>query len=556
MSTCPIAPFSVNAFFAAIKINCMKKTLLAVALASTAVTYAQKYDRESFTLNKTHLPEKLVYDQLKTYGTYVNLFSSSVNTDYNYVNGMVGNLTSFDKVDYNNADMQIKAYAGPYSFVEEKTVSRSVTEEVNKQKVTVTYYKRVHTFRFPAGYTVMNRKNGLTLYNTEYANSNIRTIEGNEYKSEADAAKTFESEKSMRLTNDINEHLRLFFQGANGKIKDMYDFYPTQYSMTIFQFKKWDKDDEYNEHIKNIKKTMAVMTADEAPALYMSRLEADINYLKSFEGMFNPKDKKEDILFFGNYFNLATIYYSLDDIEKAKYYLAKLDSVDKREDFTNSLKQLIERTERRMNKHFLATTHLNYNPVKDYKLAGKSFTSDALSSSEAAAQSMAQGNVEPTDIIKWADGKEEKGKFVIDAGWLKFISAANPQPTTITPVNAIWFKKDTMEYVVAKSNDAAATKNFYRVYYSSDKIKLLQLVNGMLVENASYTGIIRPKEDFVTFIMGMSIKKKLEKYFEDCPLVSKKAGDGDYGGAMSKDKMIKFVEMCKDYASGCGVGTN
>jgi hypothetical protein len=139
---------------------------------------------------------------------------------------------------------------------------------------------------------------------------------------------------------------------------------------------------------------------------------------------------------------------------------------------------------------------------------------------------------------------------------LKFIYAANPQPTTITPVNATWFKKDTMEYVVAKSNDAAATKNFYRVYYSSDKIKLLQLVNGMLVENESYTGVIRPKEDFVTFIMGFNIKKKLEKYFEDCQLVSKKAGDGDYGGAMSKDKMTKFIEMCKDYASGCGVGTN
>lgn len=538
----------------------MKKILLLVILLNAFfISFSQKYDQESFLVNRMHIPEKLIYDQLKTYGTYVNLFSSSVNVDYNYVNNLVGGLKSFDKVDFNNADLQIKTNVGPYSFIEEKTVSRSVTEEVNKQKVNVTYYKRVLSFRFPASYTVTNGKNGLTLYFNEYSNNNVRQIESMEYKSESDAVKVFESERSTRLSSNINEHVRLFLQGSNDKISDMFDFYPMQMSMRIFMFKKWDKDDEYNEHIKSIKKIMPVMTADESPESYMSRLQADLDYLKSFEGKFDPKDKKEDILYFGNYYNLATMYFCLDDFEKAKFYLAKLDSSDKKEEFTNGLRSLFERTERRMNKHLLTGTHLNYNPVKDFKLTGKNFTSDAMNSSEAAVQSMAQGNTQANDKIKMTDGKEDKGKIVVEkeTGQLKFISSSNPsQAVAISPTNAIWFTIDTAEYVMAKSNDNGVAKNFYRVYYSSDRIKLLQLVNGSLVENTSYTGILRPNEDYVTFIIGFSIKKKLEKYFEDCPTVSKKAKDGDYGGAMSKDKMTKYLEMCKDYTSGCGNGTN
>ncbi len=538
----------------------MKKCFItSVFIVAALSLYSQKYDREFFTLNKTHIPEKLIYDQIKTYGTNVNLISSSVNIDYNYVNNLVGGLKSFEKVDINNADLQIKTNVGPYRFVEEKTVSRSVTEEVNKVKVTVNYYKRVHSFRFPANYVVVNRKNGITLFSNDYSNNYVRTIESSEYKTEADASKSFESERTTRLTTDINEHIRLFLAGSNDKIKDMFDFYPTQLDMNIFQFKKWDKDDEYNAHIKNIKKVMPVMTADEAPSQYIPRLQADIDYLKSFEGVFNPKDKKQDILYFGNYYNLAMIYFVLEDFEKAHFYLAKLDSVDKKEDLVNGLKSMLERTERRMEKHFLTTAHLNYNPVKEYKLEGKKFISDAMSSSEAAVQSLANGNVEANDRIKTSEGKEEKGKVIIEkeTGLLKFISSSNPsQPTTLTPINTVWFIKDSVEYVMAKSKDQTAPKNFYRLYYSSGKIKLLQLVNGVLEENSAYTGIVRPQEDFVTFITGFSIKKKLEKYFEDCPVVSKKAGDGDYKGAMSKDKTGNYFDMCKDYTNSCSTGTN
>lgn len=518
-------------------------------------TNAQKYDREYFTLNRTHLPEKLIYDQLKTYGTSVNLVSSTVNTDYNFANSLVGNLTSYDKVDFMSADMQIKVNLGPYSFVEEKTVSRTATEEVNKQKVTTTYFKRVHSFRFPANYTVTNRKNSLVMFSNDYAYTFVRSIESSEFKTETEAIKNFEGQRAAGLTANINEHIRLFEQGANDKVKDLYDFYSTPLEVTIFQFKKWDKDDEYNAHIKTIKKVLPVMTADESTSVYLTRLKPELDYLKSFEGVFNPKDKKEDILYFGNYYNLATIYFCLDDFEKAAFYISKLDSVDKKEDLTASLKSWMERTQRRMNKQFLTGTHLNYNPVKDYKLAGKVFTSDAMSSSEAAVQSLSQGTSIANDVIKTSEGKEQKGKLMVEkeTGLLKFISTENPsQAVSLTPINTSWFKKDSIEYMMAKSDDKPAIKNFYRVYFSSDKIKLLQLVNAGLVENEGYIGIMRPTEDYITFIMGLSIKKNLKKYFENCPVVSEKAGDGEYGGSMSKDKITKYIQMCTDYSASCG----
>lgn len=537
----------------------MKKTLiLFVSMSSFIFGHAQKIKNETLQYGLTHIPEKLIYDQIKTYGVDVNIIpSSGFNLDYTFATNSAGVFKAYSKVPFENADMQIKVKYGPYTALEEKTFSRAVSEEVNKVKTSVTYYKRKLTFKFPITYTVTSRKNGVKLYYNEYGDANLRSIETSEYKTELEAVNTLNQGKAVNLQADINRLIELFCSSSNAAARDLYDFYPTGAYMTIFQFKKWDKDDEYNGHVKNVIKSFAVMTADENANSYVERIKDDLNYFKGFEGKFKPDDKEEDILYFGNYYNLAIIYNALDDYEKASYYLQKLDSSDKEKNFKSSLNTLIERSKRRTVRHFITSQHLNYNPVTDYRLADKKFTSDAMSSTEAMTQSVSGGVVEAADEAVTSEGKILKGKIFFDKenSQLKLIPSEKADAIVLlTPFNSSSLKIGGDQYMVAKASiDGALQKYFFRVEYNSEKIQLLQLLKADLTVYPDYIGLLRPKEDLVNILLGLSVKKNMGKYFSDCPSVSDKARGGDYGGSIygggGKERLGKFIEMCKEYTS-------
>jgi hypothetical protein len=532
----------------------MKKQIILFCTLLTAIAsgFAQKFDRESFLYQNTHLPSKLIYDQIKTYGVNVMVNNSSMYTmDYNFANSLAVALSSYDKVDYANADLKATVIYGPCSFIEEKTSSRTTEEEVNKVKVKVTYYKRILSFRFPISYKLVNSRNNVTLFNNEYSSGNIRTIETSEFKSEAEAANNLNTYRNTFVNNHVNDHCQQFMKGSNASIKGMFDFYTNQTYLDIFQVKKWDKDDEYNDHIKNVKNVFKSATPDEQPELLKEKLKNDIAYFQTFEGVFKADDKKEDILYFVNYFNLATIFFCLDDFEKASFYTQKLEASDKQEGSTRMLNSYIKSAVARTAKHFVTNTHLTYNPVKDYRLTGKQFESDAASATENIASSLSSGKVEAKDKVKMADNTEITGKivFVKEKSELQIIPKDNPEkPVTLTALNCMQFNMDTLNYAVAKYRDnGAPVKQFFLVHYNSDKIKLVQYVNNALVPSADYIGFIRPAEEFVIFGAGLAVKKRLAEYFQDCKEVSEKVKDGDFGGSFSNKMLPNFKKLCVEY---------
>lgn len=528
---------------------------MAAMLAVTSWTAgAQKYDRENLEFNNTHLPSKLIYDQIKTYGVNVQVYGNDPSQlSSPQVAGWTYNFQSFDRVDPMSADMRINYTVGPFSYVGEKTISRTVDEEQNKVKVRVTKYKRVYEYRYPVRVEVVNAKNGVRLYYNEYSSQNVRSFEGYEFNSESEAVNYFEKNKLETLKSQIAGHVSSFVKGVNGTLADQYDFFPASNVLNVFQFKKWDKDDEYNAHVTHVKSVMKTMTAGEGPDFIREKLKADLDYFHSFEGVFKADDKKEDILYFGNYMNLATLYFCMDDMDKAEFYLAKLDSVDKKEGMTNLLKGYIRSSRARMAKHLLTTTHLNYNPVKDYRLAGKSFSSDALSAAENTMNGLgAEGLAKANDQVKFADGTSGIGKVIwyAESNTLKLIPADKPEsPVLLNPDNVVAFNIDTVQYIAAKVRYSAVYKRFFAVKYTSDKIKLLCEQTAQFADGTTYS-LLRPNEELVTIIGGFGMKKELGKYFEDCPGVSTKAKDGDYGKALTADAK-KYVLMCEEYTN-CG----
>jgi hypothetical protein len=536
------------------------KLLVGAGLALFSLSAsAQKYDRENLEFNNVHIPSKLIYDQVKTYAYNISMHGGDPSgLSSNDVNNLLYSFKSFDKAEYSNADMKINYSVGPFSYVGEKTISRTTEEEVNKVKVKVTKYKRVYEFRYPVRVELLNSKNNVRLYVNEYASGNVRSIEGYEYNSESEAVNSFERTRSEAVKANIVSHVSDFVKGVNGATADQYDFYPVNTVLDIMQFKKWDRDDEYNKYVSHVKQVMKNMTAGEPVELYKEKLNEDIKYFQQFEGVFKPKDKKEDILYFGNYMNLATIFFCVDDLEKAEYYIAKLDSVDKKEGMTNILKGYIKSARNRMSKHHLTTTHIDYNPVKDYRLAGKTITSDALSSAENMVMGLGEeGLAKANDVVKFANGTTSKGKviFYAESNTLKLLTADKPNdPVILNPNNTISFNIDSVEYLAAKHKyTGPVEKQFFIVKFKSEKIVLLSLLTPTLTEVKAF-GTLRPNEELVNMIGGFGVKKDLAKYFEDCTIVSAKAKDGDYVSSMTTD-IKKFILMCEEYTKECGTKT-
>jgi hypothetical protein len=534
------------------------KNLLLLAAASMAISVAnaQKYDRDNLEFNNTHLPSKLIYDQIKTFAYNVTVFGGDpAQLSVGDVAGMAYQFRSYDKADYSTADMKINYTVGPFAFVNEKTVSRQVDEEVNKVKTKVTKYKRVYEFKYPLRVEVINAKNSVRLLVNEYSAANLRSIESYEFNSESEAVAYFDKNKAEALRSDITGHVKNFVKGINSTTADQYDFYPAATVLSAYQFKKWDKADEYNKHVDHLKQVIKTMTAGENPYQAKEKLKDDIAYFQQFEGVFKPDDKKEDILFFGNYMNLATLYFCLDDMDKAQFYIAKLDSSDKKESTTKVFKSYIVSAQNRMAKHFLTTTHLDYNPVKDYRIAGKKFSSDALSAAENTVQGLGEeGIANANDVVKFANGNTLKGKVIYyaESNTLKLLPAHKPDSTVLLNAeNTLSFNMDSSRYQSAKfKSGGTVVKQLLKVKYQSDKIILLNFLNPNLTEQ-DLVGTIRPGEELVTIWSGLGLKKSLGNYFEDCAEVAKKAKDGAYGSAMNTE-VNKYIQMCTDYTNACG----
>lgn len=496
----------------------------------------------------------LIYNKVKTYGyniTYNGNFPVQIN--YNEVNSWPYQFQSYKKVDYNLADLQTSFQFGSFALISESMNSRVDEQEVNKVKVKTTYYSVSYVYRI--GYTVntIYAQNQKSLYSIADDNK-VMSFNGIEAKSEAEAKTYFESEKKKNLTDQITGAIRGVIGTTNAQLSDRFDFFNSTMQITTITFKKWDKDDEYNGHVKSISAIISNITSGEKPAVYLSKMQPDITYFQSFENTFKPEDKKEDVLYYGNYLNLAAIYFSLDDFSKSKYYIAKLDSSKKNKGLTSLMNSFVTNAKKRMAKHVLTSTHLDYNPATDFRLQAGSFSSDLNTQTDNEIASL-DGGKPLTDTVKLADGTEIKGKVIyfVNSTSLKLVTGKDEKDQKVlTPDNTNSFNKNKDQYLSVKAQEAVGIqKYFMKVLYSSPGIVLVQHVgtNLSFVDQELY---VKRTAETSFYRLQSSSKKKLAEYFKDCEGIAQKAKDGNYlGGIFALINTDKIIQMCKDYDELC-----
>lgn len=533
----------------------MKKKFLITILICLATTslFAQKNKRESVTLSYINLPNKLIYDQIKTYSSSVTCLGNI--SPYVPSKADIQKLKSYEINDI-NPDMKIEVTIGPLSS--SKSEQQSYKHESESNGVKTTSY--TYTMKFEANYTfsyrAFNTKNNYNIYFFKSEVSNISKniyFETDQFNSTSDLNNYWKKNAEVLINEAIRAFVSNQLLNCNNSLSRAVDFTPTREDITFFLLKKSDIDDEFNKNIEEIIKVVKEIPSNDNIKIYRETLAPKITYLLSLTEKYKKEDKKEDVLYMSINYDLACLYYSLDMLSEAQAIIEKISDMKVDKSYTKGLSSRINDQNTKMTRHFVDSRHLDYNPVKDYRLDGKSFTSNALNYSEIELKKFKEG-AESTDMVSYFDGTTAKGKIIFDEDKgvaLLYTRADIDNPTTLKPTNIKKFTRNNVVYVSAtKNGPEGVMRNFFSTRYFSDKIRLVEVLDSNLKGTGVFgiqiaSKINAPIHDFEN---AFTLKKDLAEYISDCPIVSEKAKKGDYI-TMFKFNVEKMIELCKDYDS-------
>jgi hypothetical protein len=512
----------------------------------TLALFAQKNSREYITLNYVHLPGKLIYDEVKTYSYSVH-YAGVRNpfTADEMIQKFVA-LTSY-AVNNDNPDLRISYNMGVFSNTNLETVTGSETKEVNGKKEKYPVYSYKYTAQYPMTVAATNTKNGIVLFQnaTGAKDANIY-ITTSSFKSMSELNKYWSDNSGRMIKDAMAKQVTDFIAGTNSVLKNSFDFYPITERQTLFSLKRTDIANEFNGHVAKVIAILKNMTPDESVAIYKNKLKDEIAYFESLQDKFDKADKKEKVLYTSVNFNLAAVYYCIDDFDKAQQYLNRLSDVKEDESDKKWLTKNIKTWQGLLAKHLLDSRHLDYNPVTDFRLGGKDYKSDALSVAETAIKNMDAESA--TDLVVYSDGTEATGKVVFfeqTAEYKLVLPEKTDEPIVLIPEKVAEFNAGELQYCTTKYAEPGGllTRKFALVHFKSDAIVLMEKLDGKLAGTKLY--ILQSSSQESPLALSSGVKKAMAGYLNDCDEVSKKAKDGDYGGMFTT--LEKLMTLCEDY---------
>jgi len=533
----------------------MKKGILSIILLCliSSSIFSQKNKRVTVKLSYINLPQKLIYDQIKTYSGSVTCIGNI--NPFVPAKSDLQVLKSYEANDQ-NPDMKIELTIGPLNPIKTEQQTYSSQKESNGVKSTVYSYSFKYSANYAFTYQVVNTKNNYKLVNisdgVSNSNGNI-SFETTTFSNTQDL-NTYWHKESRNLINDaVKTYLQNRLSNCNNYMARTFDFTPTNEDVTFFLLKKSDIDDEFNKNIEEVMNTIKNIPSNDDIKIYSGTLASKITYLLSLTDKYKKDDKKENVLYMSVNYDLAALYYSLDMLTEAQSAIDKISDMKVDDRYIKELSSQINEENKKMNRHFVKTRHLDYNPVKDYRLGGMDFVSNALNYNEIELKKYKEG-AESTDMITSFNGTTAKGKIIFDddkGAILLYTREDINNPVTIKPTSTKQFSKNNVMYVSATMNGPqGVVRQFFGTHYFSNKIRLVEVLDSNFKGTGTY-GIqttIKINAPIHDFSNAFTLKKDLAEYLSDCPYVSEKAKKGEYIN-MFKFTVEKMQDLCKDYDS-------
>jgi hypothetical protein len=301
----------------------MKKLFYHFALlALCSIVHAQRVDldRQYYNYAYRNLPNVVLDKSFQTYSVTVDktvtleLFSNEA------ANNKI-NIEGRKKVS-GRGHFQVNISMGDLLIESSKVENRVVVSKDKDGKETgrTYYYWAEVIYSFEAGARIDDfNGNKLKSYNLVSRDSK-KTFKTSEYGKSSDASDYYNNNRYEIKANLIAEQIDQAMSSLNTSLN--YDFgYLSLLSADKFWTlgsKKHEEFTAYGEAIASAKTAIETITANAIPADINDKLKPSIDYFNGLLTKYtDPEDKGQKKLRYGAYFNLAFIYYSIENFDKA-----------------------------------------------------------------------------------------------------------------------------------------------------------------------------------------------------------------------------------------------
>ncbi|MFP2997092.1 hypothetical protein ABN763_14340 [Spongiivirga sp. MCCC 1A20706] len=534
----------------------MKKNLIVALLLLAYVgvkAQSSNLDREYFKTSYVLLPtDPILNDKDRTFNVSVtNAMNSSSRRD---IAQSRIKINGFSKLD-NNGNLDIDIEIFNVELGDMNIEKREVENKDKEGKVTSVsrYYKVVWPYKT---YATMSVNNQLIGENKNFTYGKGETYNSDEFRSYT-KAKEFYNNNRYNLRDRFKSD---FFKSVVGDMnytlnkKYGYRIADKKDQFWILDSRKHPETPKHKEMYELMKEAFASkMKSDVATDELAAALAPAIEYFEGVPARYPGDKKRIRKLRYSSYYNLANIYYYLDNPEKTIEYGQMI--IDNDYDKSDG-KQFIKDGEylrKQLDKNKLSTRHFE---IVSEDLTGQAEMSfdeveaEAAQPSEMVAYLITTKNDTIAAKMNEASIKDiaftAKVRMADEDGNVgdKFYKAKNCQALALSNgdmYEVIRFKESSTKEGAVDVGQMAlggASPKFAKVLHKSDKIELYLFNNEEIV-------LKRPADEKgkstsgTGFIFGF--KKKLAAYAEGCPAVAEKAMNKEFKNTV--ESLTQFCEM-------------
>lgn len=500
----------------------MKKSITLLLLFIVTLSFGQgaNLDREYFKGQYIKLPSNPILDAGKR--TY------STNNRGIYIAGFKRTNPATITVDYRFIKTNIE-----FVKVEKReSVKKDKDGNVISRKV---YYKIIANFISYGNVRVVN-----TLSGQEYTKtySLKKRYASREYSSSSQAVNNYNNNRYGLRDNYGSEHNRSMIGSVNSYLNDTYG-YPVNRGNDLFWILGKKKHPEYAMHRKNYEKAktiLAKMKSNEPIDAIKTEMQPVIDYFIATAKKYVGKKKKMRKMRYASYYNLAKIYYYLDNPAKTKEYAEKLIANDYDKKDGNHFISMANRLEKRLAANKVTSRHFDVSgdvapriPVGDEVLAY------LITKANDTIQTVIPNN----NIAKI--GYFVELEVTNDAGNKAIKRYMAEDCKTLALTNEDMYQ--VIDFDEAKKGENSTAIKFVKALYESDKVGLYLFNEKELVLKFpnDAKGISTKSSAF-----AFGLNKQLAKYVANCPETLAAAQAKEFkNNAESLTKFCKMLTACK-----------
>ena len=521
----------------------MKKFIFLLMVLS-AQSWALDLDKKSVKVAYLNLPSAPILDiNDRNYSVQVNASMMPYETQQMVDQSFdISGLNRINDTGYLHVDFDFS----PLIVLDTQIITHKNESKNKDGQVKVTYsYTPVLRYSVRANVQVIYPDGTQKQY--DYGSGNEKHT-GSKTSSKFSARNYFDN-NTFQLKNSLyNEFVQKTANKISKNLNDLHGYVPvhTTTSFLILDSKKYPEYADYKKIEQDLKSIFASMTPYDDVAALKPALNPIIDFLDKIPERYPNKKRAHKKMRYASYYNIAQIYYYLDEFEKAKKYYQKVIVNDYREGNSKRMMKRIPKDEELLQLNQVASRHL-----------------DIYSSMEQ--QNLAYIDAEITDL----QGKQLEGKVELyDSGedpiyvlqnmeqfkfkYLNDNDEIAEKSVRINDINSITVAGKTLQHVqyfwnknqggmeTGKVDKGELTSVMAEQLYSSDKVSLFKFANELILQKPSEQQGTSTSSTAYSF----AFKKKLGAYFSDCMPIQESIKSGKY-----KNQQADLLQAVKDYTT-------